>query len=492
MKQILLSIAISFISALSFAQNLVPNGNFDSWEDANTPSSFVKAESVEQESVIVQSGTYSVKQTGGTKKLAINVPVVEGKTYRISMWYYVDTETGDGSDARIWSYWKSGSSSVDDHSDELKGPNNGYFESKAEWSQYEVELTAPATVDGLYLELRTYSGAVAYYDNLEVEEVVSTTTMAPVFSMQNEYFSESFDLELTSGTEEASIYYTVDGSEPNESSMLYSSSIYIDESVPIKAIAIANGLDDSNVVTQEYTKYNAYEGNFTKITSVSDLKEGYYLLGYEGNFMLNEVSGSYLNKFTETDEVDANSIERPNIGVVWSLIKVGENWLIYNESTMKYISYTGDENTASLVDVAGDSEEWSISGDEGVFIIKNVAIVAKDRYLQYNNGSPRFACYTGSQRDLELYRIEGATRVGSPASSSYSVYPNPFANELTITSNETIANVEIMNAVGQLVNKVIVSDDKAVLNTSSLNPGIYLVKVNYSNGSTKVHKVVKH
>ncbi|RZL97020.1 MAG: hypothetical protein EOO88_63195, partial [Pedobacter sp.] len=39
----------------------------------------------------------------------------------------------------------------------------------------------------------------------------------------------------------------------------------------------------------------------------------------------------------------------------------------------------------------------------GLFSIQNVGVSA--RSLQYNTSSPRFACYTGSQQDITLYKL---------------------------------------------------------------------------------------
>ena len=39
-----------------------------------------------------------------------------------------------------------------------------------------------------------------------------------------------------------------------------------------------------------------------------------------------------------------------------------------------------------------------------VFKIQNAGV--NNRYLQYNTGSPRFACYTGSQNTFTLYKQE--------------------------------------------------------------------------------------
>lgn len=60
-------------------------------------------------------------------------------------------------------------------------------------------------------------------------------------------------VELTTSTPDATIYYTVDGSQPTTSSDVYSAPITINEDTTIKAFAAADGLESSDVVTFTYT-----------------------------------------------------------------------------------------------------------------------------------------------------------------------------------------------------------------------------------------------
>jgi hypothetical protein len=57
---------------------------------------------------------------------------------------------------------------------------------------------------------------------------------------------------LTSATEGASIYYTLDGTEPTSASTLYEAPIAVNESLTIKAIAVKEGFLDSEVATASY------------------------------------------------------------------------------------------------------------------------------------------------------------------------------------------------------------------------------------------------
>ena len=58
---------------------------------------------------------------------------------------------------------------------------------------------------------------------------------------------------LTAGSNNADIYYTLDGSVPTRSSLVYSSPIPIDRNVTLKAIAYCDGYTQSSVVTADYT-----------------------------------------------------------------------------------------------------------------------------------------------------------------------------------------------------------------------------------------------
>ena len=58
---------------------------------------------------------------------------------------------------------------------------------------------------------------------------------------------------LTAGSNNADIYYTLDGSVPTRNSLVYSSPIPIDRNVTLKAIAYCDGYTQSRVVTADYT-----------------------------------------------------------------------------------------------------------------------------------------------------------------------------------------------------------------------------------------------
>lgn len=79
------------------------------------------------------------------------------------------------------------------------------------------------------------------------------TAVQPVFSVAGGNHCGDVDVEITSETETASIYYTLDGSDPDNTSTPYTTAIHIGTTTTLKAIAIADGLANSPVTEATYT-----------------------------------------------------------------------------------------------------------------------------------------------------------------------------------------------------------------------------------------------
>jgi len=88
-------------------------------------------------------------------------------------------------------------------------------------------------------------------------EVVSATysvkATAPTFSVDEGTYNTTQSVSLGTTTDGATIYYTIDGSEPTSSSTVYSTAIDVTAITTIKAIAIKAGLTDSEVASATYT-----------------------------------------------------------------------------------------------------------------------------------------------------------------------------------------------------------------------------------------------
>jgi|GEM_PF-2393842 len=219
-KNLLLKSLLTFSMLMLFsvgwlnAQNILPNGNMESWEDATTPTTWSHVENIAQEASVVHGDTYSAKHTGGTKDLGQTIVVNPNTEYKIIIWYYV--ESGDGSDARIWSYFKDGSDVRLADIPALLGPDNGYLASDASWQKYETTVTSPSDAASLYFEVRTYSGAVVYWDDMSVTLAADTDApiWTPTYPKAANITETAFDLTVNMDEIGTAYYVTVpDGAD---------------------------------------------------------------------------------------------------------------------------------------------------------------------------------------------------------------------------------------------------------------------------------------
>jgi len=96
-----------------------------------------------------------------------------------------------------------------------------------------------------------------------------------------------------------------------------------------------------------------------------------------------------------------------------------ENSLAFMNGSV-YLSWSSG-NTLTTSEEISDASSWTVEFDaNGKAIISNVGTTA--RKLQYNTGSPRFACYTGSQQNAYLWKEVAGDAVAKPvltASASF-------------------------------------------------------------------------
>jgi hypothetical protein len=93
----------------------------------------------------------------------------------------------------------------------------------------------------------------------------------------------------------------------------------------------------------------------------------------------------------------------------------------------------------------------------------------------------------------EIASLKSTTTAGMDApDETESIYPNPFLNELVL-ENTSAARVQILDMTGRVwMEEIHHPEDKLIhINTESLMPGIYVVKICKEDGSIQVRKVIK-
>lgn len=96
--------------------------------------------------------------------------------------------------------------------------------------------------------LKYYTGGATYSDYMTTCAAEGTCE-APSFSPAAGTFDEARDITLQTSTPSAHIYYTLDGTDPDDGSAEYSTPIPITQNTTIKAITYADGLTKSSIST---------------------------------------------------------------------------------------------------------------------------------------------------------------------------------------------------------------------------------------------------
>lgn len=209
---------------------------------------------------------------------------------------------------------------------------------------------------------------------------------------------------------------------------------------------------------------------WVRVTSVAGLTSGdkYVFMGGSAstNVMGVTRAGTYqdrivLSSATNSTDLGSNTIDDQNIG--WVL--TGSNGVFtissVKDGTSGYLSFSGSSNT---VNYGTTSQTWTFTYDNNLFTVKNNDTPA--RMLQYNNSSPRFACYTTSQVKLSIYKLNSSIPVSSvdvsPASAT--IYSGGTANKTV----QLVATVLPANATNKNINWSSSNSSIASVNSNGL------------------------
>jgi len=107
-----------------------------------------------------------------------------------------------------------------------------------------------SSVAGVCTLTVTYSGCTTTFD-VKITEL--PIVASPVFSPESgTNYSADLEITISCATEGAAIYYTTDGTDPTAASTLYAGAFKLDAPATVKAVAIADGFEDSEIVSAEY------------------------------------------------------------------------------------------------------------------------------------------------------------------------------------------------------------------------------------------------
>ena len=259
----------------------------------------------------------------------------------------------------------------------------------------------------------------------------TTKVATPTFSLEEGTYTEAKSVTITTTTEGATIYYTIDGTDPTTESNVYSDSeaISITETTTLKAIAVKEGMTDSEIATATYTiniinvnPKNVDTNYFVKVTDVNELEDGdAILIVNEDNNKAMSTTQNTNNRASAVIEIVDNAIEPAEDVQKLVLVNAGDNqWMfcagvsadkgfltaVTSSSSQNYLRTTTDPdaNANAIITITDGNASIVFQGN----YTKN------DLRFNANSGQMLFSCYasTSTMKAVQIYKeVEKPTSV---------------------------------------------------------------------------------
>ena len=130
-----------------------------------------------------------------------------------------------------------------------------------------AQPSSSTTVGGGYFQVKVggaTGGTSSIVVTFTIEEGSATSVSTPTFTPAAGTYNDAQNVEITTSTDGATIYYTTDGSDPTTASNVYSTAIPVTTNTTIKAYAVKDGLTDSEIATAAYViNYKVATPTFT-------------------------------------------------------------------------------------------------------------------------------------------------------------------------------------------------------------------------------------
>lgn len=167
---------------------------------------------------------------------------------------------------------------------------------------------------------------------------------------------------------------------------------------------------------------------FVKVATQSDVAPGnYYLLVFGGNVKvdacaLSDLTGgkNYYTSATVTIgadgriTTDVDTKDKPHQLLLGGTAGA---YTLYDGTEKAYLTLTGNENKLYTTTQANSAQaQWTITVSGGATHIYNKSFTTRE--IQFNASNPRFACYTGSQQPVMLYRRAVTNGIDAPTSDA--------------------------------------------------------------------------
>ncbi len=282
------------------------------------------------------------------------------------------------------------------------------------------------------------------------------TVATPTFTPAGGTYTEAQTVTIACTTQDATIYYTTDGTDPvvaasGVNGTPYTQAFTISATTTVKAIAVKDNMIDSEIATAVYTIEEptpAVETSYTLITHANALISGdkYIIVGIKGEDYkaMGKQNTNNRPAITVTPAnnvitlVPANAAGMDNTVYELTLGQENNYWTLYSAADSGYLYAASSSSNYLKTQAQNDANgQWTIEiASDGKATIKAQGTNTRNWIRLNSNGSP-FACYGSGQLDVYLYKAGDVPT--PPAPTNYTVSIADGITNGTVTANPTTA-----------------------------------------------------
>lgn len=293
------------------------------------------------------------------------------------------------------------------------------------------------------VEFKYGSGKQMRIDHVVIQYEVPTTSSVkePVFDPDGGTFAGSVDVTITSETAGATIYYTIDGTDPvvsrSTNSIQNGGTVTLTGDCTLKAMASLNGVNSDIVTSQSFTINQASgSGDFMLVTDASTLNAGdeiifvsatsgsAYAMGDQSTNNRPGVSVTVNSgpSVSDADDIETFTLEGGTGAWYFKANKLTPGYIYAASSGSNHLKTeaTADNNAKATISITSNVATITFQGTN----TRNL--------LRYNSSSKLFSCYASGQQPVYIYRRTTTPKVATP---TFSPEPGeyPSVQEVTIS-----------------------------------------------------------
>jgi|GEM_PF-4606809 len=353
-----------------------------------------------------------------------------------------------------------------------------------------------------------------FMDDLAITDASGSTlkVATPTFSPDGGSFTAPVSVSINCTTPGATIYYTLNGNDPTTSSTVYSTAIQVSTTTTIKAIATANGMDNSSVGSAVYV-FGQSAPNIAAFIALADntvatitgpatvvtqqttnlfvQDDSGWLLVY-GNAggktfhngdQITGITGKRLSFGTPSyPEMDITGMTIPD-GVAGSpaVAAIMTPATITNNDINRYVAFNNVQIAANVTFSTTTAIDGTIVNGTGTMIIRDNYKLLSSSFVAGDMVDLK-GIVRSYNSVLQIYLLEialhGTANVDNNLNKSIKIYANN--GNIVIDNAKAGQRVEVYNVAGQLLVSQIATDGKNTIST--VGKGMLIVRCGDKTG----------